>query len=254
MIKRKLLPAGIVAGLAIMVGLFAGGATAGPSLNPALLAPHGALKAAPVGGSSTSSTVTRVFSTATNEIGCGFNQGWWSTNETNDDCNTNYVAGDDSSAGFGPWHDYFTFDITGWSSPCGITNAYLTINEGDGGNQVFNGTGPFFATYVLWDVSTDPFTLSEKDNNPDSTIYDDLGSGALLGGATLPTYTSGNWRTVPLNTAGRTALLAARNNHLQFFTFGGSILGDPADTFVFGDTGVEEVFLTVTQSRLCRVS
>src|SRR5581483_4391050 len=133
MIKGRLAAGAVLAAVAVAIAMLAGAAQGAKGGDPSHRtgAPHAKTFAGPSGGT----TNTLQFSTATsakNVDDCGdnsdaWNQGWWSSAETNDDCNSNYVVGMDPP--FGPWNDYFTFDINAWSNRCAITEAHLLVNE-----------------------------------------------------------------------------------------------------------------------------
>jgi len=98
-------------------------------------------------------------------------------------------------------------------------------------------------------------TLSEKDNNPNSTIYTDLGTGSMYGGPyTISTYDNNVTENLYLNQTGLNALLAARNQ--GYFSIGMGLITPPAGNyqFLFGFTGSHPITLTVTQPRLCKVN
>jgi hypothetical protein len=199
-------------------------------------------------------TTTYTFSTAANPINGCWSQGWWSVDETNSDCNTNYFTG--SLSGVDSDRGYFTFDITGWSpaSACAPLSGYLSVPTGEG-NQAAGEGGPAFVSAALFDVATDPFTLAAKVNNPNATIYNDLGSGMLFGGPySLSTAVSFGTFTLGLNSTALNALSAAHHNHVQFVSVGTALINPPAgDVFLYGFSGYAPVTLTVTVPRLCKV-
>jgi hypothetical protein len=183
---------------------------------------------------------------ATSPINGYWNQGWWSLTETNYDGNTNYFTGNvfgDIDRG------YFMFDISAWAAslPCGPASAYLSVPTGVG-NQAAGLGGPAYVSAGLFGVSTDPFTLSAKHNNPNATIYNDLGSGTMYGGpytlSTLASYTTFN---LSLNASGLNALGLAHQSHQQYFPIGTALINPPAgNVFLYGLTGFAPVTLTVS--------
>ena len=194
--------------------------------------------------------------TATSEINGYKNQGWWSSNTTNSNSNTNYETG--SSESHVLVRAYFTFDITGINVMCASSTAYLSIPSGFG--SVYGGYGgPDPVQLSLYDVSTDPITLSHKVNNPNLTIYNDLGSGTLYGSSWQSTSASGTTFTPGLNRAGVSAILAARQGQQQYFSIGTAIT-NPLITssyqysyaFLFGFTGSSPVTLTVISPGVCK--
>src|SRR5579859_3435692 len=192
------------------------------------------------------SSTTYVFTTATNEFTPGTrNQGWWSSNEASSNSNDNYIA----RSGTGNLnHDYFTFDISGFGNHCALgSSAYLTVPRGSGFT-----TGAPVLTLGLYDVSTDAKTLSQKVNNPNSVIYNDLGSGKSYGNFVLPT-TSGAPFTLNLNGVALAAINEAHQNGQQFFSIGGALINPPAIpiTYLFGFTGGTTITLTVTVPKIC---
>jgi hypothetical protein len=177
-----------------------------------------------------------------------WNQGWWSANfPFNFNANTNYIAGS-VLPGF-VFRNYFTFDITALSAhPCRTPqSATLTIPRGQG----FPAT---FVNYSLYDVSTDPFVLSQKVNNPDPFIFNDLGSGALYGSYFLPTAAGPDF-VLPLNLTALNAIATAKANGEQFWSVGGSLVPQPvvANRWLFGFTGFAPIHLTVNWPFICRI-
>jgi hypothetical protein len=200
-------------------------------------------------------TTTYTFSTATNVINCGLNEGWWSLNETSSDCNTNYITGNDTNFSFTD-RGYATFDVSGVANPCMPSSATLSVDAALGSYAEY-GSGPTSLTLGLFDVATDPVALSEKDNNPDATIYTDLGTGTMVGGPyVLPTTTDfGTTFHLTLNAAGRNMIYAAKQNHVQYVSFGMGLINPPAGTaWLFGDSGSESMTLAVNYPKLCKVT
>jgi hypothetical protein len=196
--------------------------------------------------------------TDVNPINGFWNQGWWSDNVTNDNDNTNHVAGT-FFAGGDRWRNYFTFDMTAFNAhPC-TTPQTATLRASAGvGSFAFAGIGPVFVTYRLYGVTTDPFVLSQKVNNPDAAIFNDLGSGPIYGSYTLPTFTDGGVFTLNLNQTALNAIATAKANGEQYFSLGGSLVPQPADTaWVMGFTHIAPYSfparLTVNWPFVCRI-
>ena len=199
------------------------------------------------GRAAVSSDTTYVFSTATSRFSPpSNNQGWWSSNSGNSNFNDNYFTGRDPGQLI---HDYFTFDISGFGNNCALgRSAYLTVPRGHGFT-----TGAPVLTLGLYDVSTDPFTLSQKANNPNSHIYSDLGSGKSYGNFLLPTFAGAPF-TLDLNGVGLAAINQAHLNGQQFFSIGGALVKPPpiSTVYLFGSTGGTPVTLTVIVPKICR--
>ena len=103
------------------------------------------------------------------------------------------------------------------------------------------GDGADFLTYSIYGVDTDPFVLSQKVNNPDASIFNDLGSGPLYGSYFLPTSFAGSGATftLSLNSTALNAIAAAKAKGDMFFSIGGSIVPQPleGEVFLMGQTG-----------------
>jgi hypothetical protein len=250
----------VVVGIVIVAGVVAAGLVAGRAQASAPSAaltvysgPHQAPAVTQV--SSQLLTTTYTFSTATSPILGSWNQGWWSLNEPNFNVNTNYLTG--SVAGVDTNRGFFTFDITGWTptNPCTPSSAYLSVPTGEG-NQAAGLGGPAFLSAGLFDVSTDPFTLAALVNNPNATIYNDLGSGFLYGGPySLSTAASFTTFTLPLNVTGLNALESFHRGHAQYFSIGTGLINPPGGyAFLYGFSGYAPVTLTVSVPKLCKVS
>jgi hypothetical protein len=199
------------------------------------------------------------FSTATNEINAGTpNQGWWSLEDNllGFNTNPNYVAGRDGVIpGSNHYRNFFTFDITGTTNVCTPSSAVLHVQAAYG-NQAGGFGGPPSLAYELFDVTTPALILNDKDLNPSTTIYNDLGGGTALGGPyTLSTSVSHTTVfNLSLNANGLIALRQAKLSHLQYFSIGGAIVPTPStnQTFLFGNSATPAT-LTVTYPKLCKV-
>jgi hypothetical protein len=229
--KRWLVPSAVVVA-AVLVGLGAGRASA-----------------------VTSSDMVFMVTTAQSEINGSLNQGWWSNqvNDVNTNSNTNYFTGHDVAYN-DTLRGYFTFD-TSHMRFCSSSTAYLTVSAANGGNQAKFGDGPASLELGVFDVSTDPATLSQKANNPNSTIYDDLGSGTQYGDYTLPTTTTNTDFILNLNQNAIDDMLSAHASHHQYFSFGLGLIDPPSgDAFLFADSQNHVASLTVSTPRICKVS
>ena len=229
--KRWLVPTAVVVA-AIVVGLGASGASA-----------------------VTSSNLVFTVTTAQSEINGSPNQGWWSNqaNDVNSNSNTNYFTGHDVAFN-DTLRGYFTFDTSGMRF-CSSSTAYLTVPAANGGNQAKFGDGPSSLELGVFDVSTDPVTLSHKVNNPNSTIYNDLGSGTQYGDDILPTTTTNTNFTLDLNQSAIDDMLSAHAAHNQYFSFGLGLIDPPSgDAFLFADSGGHIASLTVSTPRICKVA
>jgi hypothetical protein len=199
-------------------------------------------------------------STATNELHPPSpNQGWWSLEDATFGSDTlpNYVAGTDGVLpGTNHYRNFFTFDLSAVGNPCVASSAVLNV-EAAYGNQAELASGPFSLAYGLYDVSTSVTALNNKSANPNSVIYNDLGSGTSYGGPyTLSTAVSNT--TVfhlSLNANARLALAQAKGSAAHFFSIGGAIVPTPsaANNFLFGNSDAPAT-LSVTYPKLCRVS
>ncbi len=117
------------------------------------------------------------------------------------------------------------------------------------------GSGSPSFTYGLFDVTTNPVTLNQTfGNNPNTTIYNDLGSGVQYGQYVLSTATGPAFQ-LSLNQAGLNAISLAHQSHLPYFSIGGALINPPAgdNQDLFGSSGGNVVTLTVASSKLCKV-
>jgi hypothetical protein len=191
------------------------------------------------------------FTTAMSQINAGSNNsGWWSPTRKNANSNDNYFVGGSSGLLF---RDYFSFDISGLRNPCRPQSAVLTIPTGPN-----ESSGYPYLTLGLFDVSTDPYTLANKNNSPNASIYNDLGSGTQFGSYLLPTSSgpSGSTFTLQLNSSFLHAFTVAKQAHQQWLSIGGSVINvPPGDANFFGFTNEHEVVvLTVAIPKVCKIS
>jgi hypothetical protein len=249
--RKAGLSSALILGL-VVVGLVAAGSQAA-SRDPGRSVGGSQAPAATTRVSSTLTSTTYTFGTDVNEINCNRNEGWWTAGTaTNSDCNQNYLTGTDSTYGYVNG-SYATFSLDGLTNPCPPMSAYLSVPAAQG-SHTFYGSGPTSVNLALFDVSTDPFTLSEKDNNPNAVISGDLRSGTILGGPyTLPTTPNGGTFNLSLSTAGLNGLFQAKQNNLPYFSLGMGLIGAPDHAWLFGFSG-STITLTVTYPKLCRVS
>jgi hypothetical protein len=78
------------------------------------------------------------------------------------------------------------------------------------------------ATYLLHDVSTDPYALAAKSNNPNAAIFSDLGTGKLYGQQLIPLVNAPQY-WIPLNAFATADLNAAISRGDTYFSIGGTI-------------------------------
>lgn len=162
----------------------------------------------------TTSTGSVTLGTDTNEINPSTNnQGWWSVADINFNDNDNFIAADPFTQPQDLINDFFTFDIT---SLAGQTVTGITLNIQNPG---FNTEA---ALYSVFDVSTDALTLNAKANNPNTAIYNDLGSGTLYGSQLIPLVNDPEY-FIALNATAISDLQAAIDTGSTFFSTGGTI-------------------------------
>ncbi|MHC5824588.1 MAG: hypothetical protein ACYT04_54280, partial [Nostoc sp.] len=102
------------------------------------------------------------------------NQGWWSKGSSNYNENHNYISSNynenhnyiTGNLNYDSYHSFFTFDLGALAA---VSSATLQV-------QRFDGSGDPTKTLGFFDVSTSADVLSQKVNNPDINIYNDLGS------------------------------------------------------------------------------
>ncbi len=152
------------------------------------------------------------------------NQGWWNTGAINTNENDNYITGNFTGNGY---HSFFTFDL---SSLAGVSSATLQV-------QRFEGLGDPIKTLGFFDVSTSADVLSQKVNNPDINIYNDLGSGKNYGTFNVTAFGDQNEILSFVLNSNAIADINARSG--QFFSIGGALLGDLGigDQYLFGFSG-----------------
>lgn len=153
-------------------------------------------------------------------------QGWWAAedgwNGPNSNDNTNYVTGNIRGIDL---RNFFKFDL---GNVVGVTSATLQI-------QRFVGSGNPTETLGFFDVSTPADVLSQKNNSPNNTIYNDLGSGKNYG--TFNVTTSGDPNEI-LNFALNSNAIADINARSgNFFSIGGALLGDLSEEYLFSESG-----------------
>jgi hypothetical protein len=171
-------------------------------------------------------------STNQSEIVSGFqNEGWWDEAGLHIVTDDNYFAG---SVGGENFRDFFTFDAS--RVPGCARNATLQVPHGHGsGDLGMVATGALLA---LHGVTTDPVLLkSGKGVSPE--IFTDLGDGTFYGSFFEPTAAPYRAEVflATLNGAGLADLNAAIRAR-SFFSLGGMIVGEPADTALFFDTPI----------------
>lgn len=173
-------------------------------------------------------------STADSEFAPGtLNNGWWNIAGAHVIGNDNYTVGNRLGQ---TWRDFFTFDAS--LLPGCARSVTLQIPTSSFSGSGDNGGATTGGNLVLHDVSTDPVTLNTT-AGPDLTIFNDLGTGAFYGSRFLPTVGpyAGDSFTLTLSTAAIHDLNTAALDG-DFFSIGGMIAGEPAETALFGFTPV----------------
>lgn len=122
---------------------------------------------------------------------------------------------------------WFSFDLSGIVAPAGAgtylglfapSNSYASINSSE--------------TLSLYDVTSTGLSNDGSDGN--LAVFNDLGTGTLLGTATITGASQGSFVNILLNTAGINALNAKLGGRITF----GAILGSNGGA-VFNTTGTD---------------
>ncbi|WP_373526502.1 PEP-CTERM sorting domain-containing protein [Nostoc sp.] len=160
------------------------------------------------------------------------NEGWWSASASNNNNNDNYLTGNSNPANL---RSFFTFDL---SALAGVSSATLQV-------QRFEGSGNPTQTLVFFDVSTSADVLSQKVNNPNINIYNDLGSGKNYGTFNVNTFGDSDEILSFVLNSDAIADINARSG--QFFSIGGALLGDieTGNQYLFGFSGDSSATLVV---------
>lgn len=158
------------------------------------------------------------FSTSDSQFIEGYNnQGWWNTFTSNFDYNSNdndnYLTGKLSQT---VYRSFFTFDISALKN-LPISSATLKI-------QRFEGSGNPMHTLGLFDVSTPAKQLNQKANNPDMSIYNDLGSGKSYG--TFQVNSAGDSDEILSFTLNSDAIADINASDEKYFSIGAALLND----------------------------
>lgn len=128
--------------------------------------------------------------------------------------NTNYTVGSCESCERSLFHNFFVFDLSGINAP--ISAATFTAYN----PEQFYGLESAFR---LWDVSQQPTRLDMSYEARDENglgIYEDLGSGTLLGSRLITEAPQGTFVSVDFNVSGIKALNGSQGS---LFAFGGSL-------------------------------
>lgn len=164
-------------------------------------------------------------------------RGWYNSTGFHDPLNSNYITGFEA---FGAeYRNFLVFDLSSVSGT--VVAAQL---------QLFNpisppANGPGYVspnpteTYNLYDVSTPIATLTAGGSGLTS-VFNDLGTGTVLGTATVSAADNGQYVNINLNAAGLAAVNAALGGQLAI---GGALnFGVPqnSDRFVFSWTNFNE--------------
>lgn len=165
----------------------------------------------------TLTTADSAFTNGTLNQGWWVKQGWWGTDNVNNDLNDNYLTGYSPQA---EYRSYYTFDLRKIGGE--VTSATLKVMQGFQTGNV---------TLGLWDVSE---SASVVNNNigVSQSIFADLGSGKSYGTFSVQPTTSSDYLYFELNSDA----LQDLRNHSNFFTIGASLVGSPGQ-FIFGSTG-----------------
>lgn len=149
------------------------------------------------------------------------NQGWWSTSDSNSNNNDNYITGNSSANSY---RNFFTFDI---GALAGVSTATLQVKR-------FKGSGNPIKTLGFFDVSTSADVLSQKNDNPNVNIYNDLGNGKNYG--TFNVSTVGNSDEILNFVLNSDAIADINAKSGKFFSIGGALLGDLGigEQYLFG--------------------
>jgi hypothetical protein len=158
------------------------------------------------------------------------NRGWYDNSGYHDAGNLNYFVGDDGTS---LYRNFFVFNLPALSSQ--LVDAELLLNS-------YNNVSPYgVETYQLYDV-TNSITVLTNNASGATSVYADLGSGAVYGGRNVYVSESGLMLGIPLdgsflaaaqaNSGGRIALGGALTSlnpvPTTEYLFGGSA-GFPAD-------------------------
>ncbi len=159
-------------------------------------------------------------------------QGWWSDRDQTTDGGANYIVG---SVGQLNYRNFFTFDLSSVTGRS-ITSAVLRLQRAEGaGNPV----------YGLFDVSTPASVLSQKTNNPNPTIFADLGSGINYG--TYTVNTSGNATDILAFPLDQNAVTDLNRSIGSSFSIGGALTNSSLQNqYLFGFSGASQAELEVT--------
>ncbi|MEW4527898.1 hypothetical protein [Maioricimonas sp. JC845] len=146
------------------------------------------------------------------------NQGWWSSSQTAQDDNANYVVAES-------YRSFFTFDISLVAGEVEEASLFLTR---------FSVSGEDAENVGFFDVSTEAATLNNN-IGINLGIFDDLGTGSSYGVLTVAGPGLGQREDVlelQLSAAAIADINASRGG---FFSIGAKILTDEGDgDFVFG--------------------
>ena len=159
-----------------------------------------------------------VLSTGDSLLSTSNNQGWWSTTVGNDDDNDNYIVGElGEPSGKGIYNNFFTFDISGLSSP--IVSAALKLQRYIGQSD----SGALVHEYHLYDVTTAPDVLN-MNVGTSVAIFTDLGSGVSYGTHAISVAGSfGEILMLDLNANAIADLNTAIANRDSWFSIGGTL-------------------------------
>jgi hypothetical protein len=135
--------------------------------------------------------------------------GWWDNTGDHSASNKNYVAGQSLPDIF---RNYFVFNLGTVNQP--IVSAQLRLFNPIGGYS-----GDSTETFTLFDVSTSLATL-QASGSGQVGIFNDLGSGTIYGAQNFQESDEREFKAVPMNSSGVSAINAALGGQLAF---GGAI-------------------------------
>ena len=151
---------------------------------------------------------------------------------------TNYVVGQLNLGTPTLFRNYFAFNLAAITET--ITSASLTaFNPAPSGTNGAGYVGDGSRTYSLYDVTTSLNGLTNPFVNG-VPAYNDLGTGAVFGTATVSATNNGQFVNVTLNADGLAALNAARiqNGGNGLFSIGGALtpITGSENQYLFGQT------------------
>ena len=158
-------------------------------------------------------------------------RGWFDQRGFHDAATTNYMVGNVAGLPSGRLRNFFVFDLSGLSGT--VVSAQLSAT-----NNLTWGPGD---TWTLYDVTT-PVATFGRDGSNATAVYDDLGTGPVLGSASVADPAASPV-VVPLNGAGVSVLQAAVGGPV---VLGGDYAPSATDAnYLFGATDGQPVQLVL---------